>query len=232
MSKNKSCLLDKIVQIVPIEKAGNTWIKNKFGAVDVSEATMMTGASKSIRIPINGNTGRLIDPLTSEEREFLEEELKEDLNINKKEDNFWLHKDRAVKLHKTSRDLKSATVELNLLRAYDFIMYKIALASPRVAKSWDERFNRAEYEFVIKDLNAEFVENKSFIDKQDFVLEFLLKHKSNREKLRGLLRIYGGTENIPRGISEDSKTDFIYNELRNLSREKKSVKSLYLQKML
>lgn len=227
MAKNRQILLDRIVQIVPVERVTNTYVTNGNGKIDLSESTMMTGSSKSIRLPLNGKTGRLVDPLTAEERAYLEEELQEDLNVNRKDDNFWLRKDTCIKIHKTSRDLNSATVELKLDNPYDFALYKIALVSPRVANTWDERYDRADYEFVIKDLNAEFVEAKTFIDKQDFVIEFLLKNKSNRDKLRGLLRIYGGTESIPRGISEDTKTDFIYTELRNLTKDKKALDKLY-----
>jgi len=226
-NKKKPILLDKKVQIAPIERANNISIKNQYGSVDISEATMLTGSSRSIVLPTNRRTGRLVDPLTKEEREFLEEELKMDLSVYAKEDNFWKSGQAIIKLHKTSRNLNSAVVELNLNDPYDFLLYKIALVSGRVSNSWEDRYDKADYEFVIKDLDSEHVEELKFTEIQDVVLEFLLKNKSNRSKLRGLLRIYGGTEQIPRGIGPDTRTDFIYNELRKLTRSNKSVQSLY-----
>ena len=150
MAQIKNCLLDKKVQLVPIPKPHTHWIKKADGTVDVSEATMMTSTSRSIVLPMKLSTGRLVDPLTDSERTFLEKKLGIDLDVNAKEDNFWSSREATIRIHKTSRDLNSATLEFNLNDPYEYILYKICLVSGRVANSWEERGKRPHIRIRIK----------------------------------------------------------------------------------
>lgn len=216
-----SPLINKTVKLVPIQKAANDSIK------DPSEATFLTRTTRTLVVPTN-EKGYLTQPLTDEERKYFENILKIDLNHLEPDPkkNFWASDKAKIKFRKTTSKLESATVTLNLNKPYDYILYKIALCSPRVANSWNERFDRGEYLFVIEDEIDKFAEEMSYTDKEDFVQETLLNKKHHKKYLYDLLRLYG-TDKIYRTITIDTDTAVIYNELKKLIRNKKDVLGLY-----
>ena len=216
-----SPLINKKVRLVPIEKPANDSIK------DPSEATFLTRTTRSLVTPIN-DKGYLVQPLTDKEKAFFEKVLKIDLNHLEPDPkkNFWASEKAKIKIRKTTSKLESAATTLDLSKPYDYILYKIALCSPKVANSWKERNDRADYIFVLEDETDKFAEEMSFTDKEDFVQETLLSKKQHKKYLYDLLRLYG-TDKIYRTITIDTDTAVIYNELKKLIRNKKDVLGLY-----
>lgn len=210
----KSPLLNKKVEIALILQASTTLYKNR------DQATLLIGASKDFTLPVD-SYGNLIDPLTDDEREWLENKLKIDLSIHTRNTpdnpkaNFWTTKKARVKLTKTASKISSASVILDLNNPHQFIHYKIAKVCPRVANTWAERYDRRDYEFVIKDGKVELEVELKILDIKDNVLEYLLKNKKSKKKLFDLVRLHGGTTS--RLIKFDSDTELIYNELRKIS---------------
>ena len=150
-SKLKSCLIPgKTVRITPIKKGANSLIK------DPDEATMLRGSGRSLTVPIR-KSGVLVDPLNNEEREYLEDVLGVDLNIYSK-DCFFKTRAAQLKFKKTGRTIKSAEVKLNLGDAFDYLLWKIALTSQRVAKTWSDR-NNTIWELVIIDDSKVIADN-------------------------------------------------------------------------
>jgi len=222
----KSPLINKRIKIMPIEKNETVAIKDK------NEASMLTKTSRSIVVPVLP-TGRLIDPLTDFERAYLQKVLNIDLSANNLNpaNNFWAGKNARLVIKKPLKSLESAAVELNLNNPYDYILYKIALVNPRVAKNWGERHNDAQYEFVIVDEMEKVAEEIAFNEMEDYVVETLLQKKFDHKYLFDLLRLYG-SKKLTRAITLTTPLEILYNEVKQLTRQKKEIEKLYyLMKM-
>lgn len=225
-SKFKSPLMPgKKVQIVPIKKSGNAFIN------DADQATMLRGTGKGIMCPLDSKIFRLIDPLEQWEKEYLEDVLKINLNVNSTNDkgeynSFYTKPESRIILKKNGSTIESATRLLDLGNPFDYLLYKICLISPRVANKWQDRFN-LKYEFVLKDIDAELVEEVAHNDKEDKVLEYLLEIKSNKKALFDLLRLYGNTQSTRIKVTLDNTVEFMYNELKKVTKSIKGVRDLY-----
>lgn len=191
-------------------------------------ATLAIGGSKSFRCPTNKNTGKFVDPLTREERLYLEELTGDNFNVHaKKEDNFYYKKDSAVILRKVGRKTESANLVLDLSDPYEFIKYKIALINPRVANTWKERKDNKLYEFVIVDGQVELEEELGYSKMFKDVQKYLIKNEDSKRKLYDLLRMYG-VENTSKHVNyKKVNTDFIYNELFKATQKKSEVAKLH-----
>jgi len=216
-----SPLKNKIIKIAPIEKKGNDSIK------DPSEATMLTRSSRSIVTPID-QRGVIIQPLEDWERAYFEKVLKIDLNHLEKDPykNFWASKQATLFFRKTTRNINSATLFLDLSKPYDYILYKIALISPRIANSWSERYQRGEYSFVIIDDNDRREEEIAYNSIEDYVLEKILANKHSKKYLFDILRLYGSNK-LTKAITVKTPVEVLYNEIKKLARNKKDVRGLY-----
>lgn len=222
----KSPLLNKKVKIALVQQSPSTLYKDK------NQATLLTGASKDFACPLN-QYGTLIDPLQDWERAYLENLLGIDLSIHTRNTpdnpnaNFWTTKKSKLILRKSTKNIESATITLDLNDPFQFMIYKVALINDRVANSWDERYKKGRgYEFVIKDGEVELEEELSYLEMEDTVLGYLLKNKKSKKKLFDLIRLYGSDKNAGL-IKFESSIDFLYNEVRKFTRIKSEVKKLY-----
>jgi len=217
----KSPLLNKKITIALVKRSQSSLHK------DDNIGTLITGGAKSFMCPID-KRGNIISPLTSDEQSYLEDLLGIDLNpYNDYKINFWSNKKAMVILRKASYLTESANLILDLSKPYDFIYYKIALISPRVAPSYSQRFDKADYEFVILDGDVELEEELSFTTKEDAVQKYLLDHKNSKKKLFDLLRMYG-IDKASKQVAYENSTEWIYNELKKASRKKSEIEKLYL----
>ena len=199
---------------------------------DPSMGTLSVGASKSFITPMD-SLGNLVNPLTADEQSFFEDLLGLDLNPyirntpEKPKANFWINnKATRIILRKKSKNLASADRILDLSKPYDYIAWKIAKVSPRVANDWKDRNESLEYEFVLKDGEVKLDDELAFTKIEDAVNEYLFKNKTSKKKLFDLLRLYG-VENISTQINFDRSTEWLYNELRKIARRPKDIKTLY-----
>lgn len=225
-SKLRSPLINKKVIIELIESPETSLHKDKH------QATLLTGAAKSFAVPIN-QYGYLVDPLEEWERKYLEDVLGVNLNVrtlntkDNPEANFWTSRRGMVVLRKNAKDIKSASITLNLNDPYQFILYKVALVCPRVAKTWKERYDRpGEYEFVIKDGEVEFVEELDNLSRETAVIDYLLANKNSKKKLFDLIRLYG-IERVANQIKFTSSLEFMFNELWKVTKKPGQIEKLY-----
>ncbi len=72
--------------------------------------------------------------------------MKIDLNhlTPEPEKNFWASSKSKLQFRKTTRNIESATVTLDLSRPYDYLLYKMALVNPRVANTWADRYDKGK----------------------------------------------------------------------------------------
>lgn len=217
----KNPLINKKVTIALVKRNQSSLYR------DEDMGTLAIGGKKSFMCPTSKITGKFVDPLTTEEREYLENLTGDDFSVHKKKDNYYGTKEAMIILHKVGKKTETANLELNLLDPYQFIKYKIALINPRVANSWKERFNDKMYEFVIIDGEAEQEEEISFAKMAKEVNKYLIKHENSKRKLYDLLRMYG-VENSKRVVNyKKVTTDFLYNELYKATLRKSEVSKLH-----
>lgn len=226
VSQDKTVLKNKTVELVLIEKRPNTIMKS--GA----DVTLLKGGSRSFRLTKDLN-GFLVDPLTKDERTELEEILGFDLSIYKKNTamnpkaNYWIsHRSSRIKLTRSSDELESATIKLNLRDPIDFLRYKICLVHPKVANKWAER-NNPNFIYALRDVEDLDKEMKATVDTEDAVLEYLFEHKKSHKKMFDLLRLYGAEE-LPKDIQfKKQNANWMYTQLRSLTKTKKHIDGLY-----
>lgn len=209
--------------VFPSGKVVISLIEKKFSTVveDITERDRYTGTKSSIKCPVKMSTGEIDNPLTIEEQKAIEEALQYPAGTlnpyNPPDTNFYNTPKSRIILHKVDKNPKSMDKILDKSDPYDYLLYKIALKSPIVAKSWDTRFDREEYQYVLKDIDAEIQDELTFSAKEDVVLEYILKHKFNKKKLYDLLRLIG-VEKAGVRIDLNSQPEFLANELKKLTK--------------
>jgi hypothetical protein len=220
-TKLKNPLINKKVTIALIKRNQSSLYK------DEDMGTLAIGGSKSFMCPTNRNTGKFIDPLTTEEREYLEQLTGDNFSIHNNKNNFYTRKEAMIILRKIGKKTETANLELDLSDPYQFIKYKIALINPRVANTWKERLNDKMYEFVIIDGEVELEEELSFAKMAKEVNRYLIKNENSKRKLYDLLRMYG-VENSQRVVNyKKVDADFIFNELYKATLRKSEVSKLH-----
>jgi hypothetical protein len=219
-AKIKNCLINKKIVLSLIEKPTNALYKV------IGDSTLLIGASVHIKLP-QTQFGELKEVLTDEEREYLESLIKTDLNIySDKGKEFWNSKLATIILKRTSKDLSDADLILDLSKPYDYIKYKIALVSHRVANSWDERYDNGEYVVVIKDGESEFVDTIKKVNKEEKVLSYLMSIKSSKRKMYNLIRLYGD-DKVSTAITMNSSLELMYTTLWEICKSTKGINGLY-----
>jgi hypothetical protein len=218
----KSPLLDKKIFITPIQ------LDNVSGIFKDAkyEASMYSETKRSLVTPIN-TKGYIIDPLTKEEKEFFTKELNISFDVYKDPLTcFWSTEQARLTFEKKGMSAETAGVTLDLNDTIDYLLYKMALSNPRVAKNWKDRFN-PNFEFVIKDLDSEEKEEIDFGKMRLDVMSYIVENKSNYKALYDLLRLYTGASAIKKKVGQNNSTEWLASELGKLVENKRSVTVLY-----
>lgn len=214
----KDFLVDKKVFIEPID----TQIVSSIFHKAKEEAVMMTGTVRNLTPPVN-DKGYFVQALSEEEIEVFERELKLNLNvrdIGKRDmrgnlECYWDTKQPRIVFRKDSKSLSSASIILNLKDPYDYLQYKMCLIHPRVANSWTDRHDGIS-EFVLKDLDAEYIEQLDKTKVKASVLEYIIKNKASFKHLYDLLRLFSGNAKTSKRPKNSATTDWLFTELFSL----------------
>jgi len=194
-------LPNKKIHIKPIIKKGK-WLSEEH-----SGNFMYDNTTAIITVPINAQTGQLVDPLTKEEREFFENkkvsgmDFKEgDLNIHKKtnqltgEFNHWTLFE--YRIHKNQGVLDDASVldTLDLSNPVDYLKYKVLLANGlpggSVSPSWDKRFDQGTYRLSLMDAAVEDDISANKADKLGKAWGYYTSIQNSRVKMHELVSVY------------------------------------------
>ena len=156
---------------------------------------MLSGSKKKFCAPLT-RTGKVANVLTSEEKTFLEKELR-GINLSVYGD-FW--NTFYVSLWKDD-----ANNRFDLSDPMDYISVRLLESlKDDVAPSWDTRNQKGTYQFVITRAEEEFKEKKAKLDSKKQAWRIYGKIEDDREKLMGILKLL---TNQP--ISADSKLDWV-----------------------
>lgn len=211
-----SFLIDKIVQVKPVESAGKWSTLLVAGQDRTKDPFLLNKVKRSYQVPLNSETRGggvkvILDdqrrvriqkymesyPNGMTEKEFFEKELGVDLNPTLVADkNFWRN-DRRARVVLT----KEGTT-LNLNHALDMLKYKILLSNKTmVAPSYEDRTLKASYEFMIIEESKVTVKKLEEANlKADAYIKFA-EVTSNKKNTIGFIKSLGRT--IPATATED-----------------------------
>jgi len=197
-SANSFSLPNRKVRLVPVVK-NDTFM----GISNHDGVFMFTGCSQSFVLPMSSRTRRLIEPLTIEEKEYLESVLKIDLDINSTSNFYMEHR---IQIKKVSTDLSVLYLELDLRNPMDYLDYKILQQCPNIAKTWAERNTNPEYEWALQDLGEEFEQKVSNVELKQYAYTWLNENSNSKHKLYDVLRVYGSMLSSTASLDELKST--------------------------
>lgn len=188
------------VKIIPVIK--HTWLAKGHEA-----AFLYKHAENKFSVPIAMRGGHYINPLTSEEANFLENHpglsLKTgDLSVHKKENNFWKETIGQIRLGKDER-------VFDLQDPMDYIIFKVlTLQKDTIAPSAEESKNKLSYKYAIVDLDYE--DDKKTTDSNTLVNAMLeyAKIRSDRTSLVDMLFLI-----TKKRISPTSKLEWLQGQV-------------------
>ncbi len=209
-------LENRKVRVKPIVVPGR-WV-SVFEDDRPNDPFMYNSSKRSYDLPNRQNTTQKVSILDAYEKvktadysdliteqEFFERKLFKkpgELSIYNTESTFW----KEFRVYVTREG-----VTLDLKDPIDMLKYKLLLANKNtIAPSWEERFNKGSYEFVLLDESVVMQTEKEQGELEDKAnLEFL-KIKDNIAKLADILRLRGFK------VPDNSRPEFTVQEVRKI----------------
>lgn len=211
METGKNYLENRKVILKPIIKPGGMNPAGHDGEF------MYTGSEVHFVLPYNIKKGRLETILTKDEQAFFENELNEDLSIHNKKDNYW-HA-FTVKIRKDDK-LMDTGYEMDLSDPIDNLRWRLLKIQSHVAPSWEDRYKRGEYKFVLVS-EDEMTDSRALIaDKRKDAYMFLGRIENSPKKMKDFLRVYG------KRPSETASVNFLKGEIDKLIDDTNTIDSV------
>ena len=197
----------KKVALKPVVREGGWLPKGHDGEFMFTMATAEFCVPRDIR-----RGGRLAQVLNEEEEQLIGEKLGANLSINRQdsENFFCIDKRSRVKVIK-KHDFDKEGMVLDLSDALDYLHYKILLANRDIiAPSWEERYNKPSYRFVLVDKDQEAIEHIKKGSLKAKAYEHYAAIKDSHQRMTKFLTVYG-----QRPLKEVS-VDFLQSQLLNI----------------
>jgi hypothetical protein len=171
---------------------------------------LVDNASLKLVVPMT-REGRFKDPLTQEEREFLENSPMTDFNPgelnvhNRIGNNYW---------EKYHIILPKEGLHLDLSNPMDYLKYKVALVNTGfVAPSFEDRDKKMSYKFYIEDTEKMADVEANLVNREASAYEYIGQIKENRPMMMNLLRLLGKV------VNPEHSDNYLIAELRNVIRD-------------
>ena len=223
-TESKSFQLPKIkVHLKPILRDGS-WLP-----IGHSGNFMYDNTQIGIQVPIDRNTGRLKNPLTTEEQKFFENEagldLKPgDLNPYRSKDNFW--HDFKVSIRKSDSIVTDKTIllTLDLANPIQYLQYKVLLANSQpdgglIAPNWESREYSGTYKIALVHEGEQHIDKVKKADMMKKAYKYLGKIDSSSEAMFDFLTVYFLENSESKRPSSDSSKETYYSEIQTLIEE-------------
>jgi hypothetical protein len=206
-NKIKSPLVNRKIIVKLIDRQGS-WLSQMNKQHD--GANLWSSASITFTgVPFDLETGALRDPLTREERMWFESSesglglSKNEMSVLKK-GNYW--DNYSVSLNKEDKEIDLSTVN-------GYLDYKFLLAQVAIAPTWDERFDSAEYKFVLVDQrDKQKKDSKRALTKKDAYME-LGKLSGSITDMKLFLTVYNLEKNTGKTVSNIANEDDLVSEI-------------------
>lgn len=171
------------------------------------------GTKVSWVLPLSRSRHTLFPILTNEERDFFEKELDVDLNIYRKEDNFW-HTFR-VEIEKNDTFMQFGQ-ELDLSEPMDNLKWRLWKTCPFVAPSWEERTDSGEYIFAMVDSDYQEVQRANKSTKNIRAYKHLGRIEGSQTKLFDFLSIYSLQNPKAKRPNAEANTEMLVGQMQEL----------------
>jgi len=182
---------------------------------------MWEGASKQYCLTVSKENNQLISPFKDEEEQrFFSELLDIDLNVHKKEDNFW--HSFYVKVSKDARLMNDGIV-FDLSDPMDNLRVRVLKQQEKeIAHSWDQRFERMTYKFVLLDEDFEDESSAKEMNILEEVFTFWGSIKNSPKKMKEFLGVYWMAKKSTKNVPQDATKDFLTREISKAIEEDKT----------
>lgn len=178
---------------------------------------MYEGAGISFTLPKDSRNS-LVNPFNSvEEQKYFEEEMSEDLNIHKKDDNFW--KTFAVKFVKTPLTIQTG-MDFDLSDPLDNLRVKVLQRCPEVAPSWELRKNKPYYKFALANEDLEEEEQNKELEQMQKMFTFYGTIQNHPDKMKDFLNVFYMNTREMKSVPKNASEKFLNAELMRLMKER------------
>ncbi len=175
---------------------------------------MWEGASKQYCLIRSSNRNELISPFKDEEEmKYFSGMVDQDLNIYKRNDNFW--HSFYVKVTK-DHSLMSSGIEFDLSDPMDNIRVRVLKQQGEVAKNWEERYNRTTYKFAFVEEDHQEEAQTQKMDMEETIWTFWGSIKNSPKKMKDFLGAYLMEKKILKNVPADATKEFLATEIGKL----------------
>jgi len=215
---------------------------------------MYDNSKMVLTVPLSGQTGQLINPLTAEETAFFEnKELSRmdfspgDLSPYKTPDRknevipYWYKKEIVITKNDGVLTEDTVLMELDLNNPVDYIDYKVLLANSRyggtVAPSWEKRFDQGTYRIALVDSEYRSESESNRAKKLAEAFKFFTPIMNSQVRMYEFLMVYWLENRNSTKPSKDSNVNWLSSEIQKLidnelNKFLKTVNSNYEDKLL
>jgi len=205
----KSYLQNKKVYLKPVVRGGKMISSPEHVAYFQYE-----GATNWFQLPKVHKTGALANPFKSdEERRFFENELDLDLNVNKRQDNFW--HTFFVKVVK-DYNLMHDGYMFDLSDPLENLKWRVTSLQTMVAPSWDERHSRGEYRFALVDEGYAAEKEQTSTNKAIEAYTYLGSIQNSIPKMKDFMGVYYLEKKEMKFVPEDADKDWLRKEVKRV----------------
>lgn len=176
----------KKIQVRPIKRKGQ-WLPDWHSGSFLYDNSYIT-----FGVPSDAKTGRRVNVLTRDEREFFEDPTRSgldfkpgDLSENKRENNFW---------DTFEVQLKKNTEELDLSDPMEYLKYCVLRANTGphglVAKDWDSRFDYPTCKYALVEADYDAQQGSRRAEDKLAAYKFFSTIEDSQDKLYDFLTVY------------------------------------------
>lgn len=174
---------------------------------------MWEGASIYLSLPLSSR-GDLVNIFkTDEERRYFEHVLDIDLSVHKSRNNYW--RKFTVRIIKDGM-LMTFGKKFDLSDPMDNLRWRVLKTQEIIAESWEKRYTKGHYKFVLVDENHEEDQAEVSLNEMEQVFTFFGGIKNSPKKMREFLRAYLLEVRSSKIVPDDAEKSWLTKEIKDV----------------
>ena len=174
---------------------------------------MWEGVSLYMSLPLNSR-GDLVNVFKDdEERKYFEYVLGVDLSVHKSRNNYW--RKFTVKVTKDSM-LMTFGKKYDMSDPMDNLRVRVLRAQEIVAETWEKRFSKGHYKFVLVDESHEEDQAEVSLNEMEQVFTFFGGIKASPKKMKEFLRAYLLETRSSKEVPDDAEKTWLIKEIKDV----------------